>query len=156
MKKISTLFLTFAFMLSLLACGNAANTPAATTEPASTGLQVGFGRESIMPEDFTKVHIAGGDAANRVAKSIYDNLYITCIAFQEGGQTFLLYTMDAINSSSEVTTPAKAAPEGRPNAPFRPGDAWFLPGCAREKAVRAPVLPGTPAPSGTTAPWEAA
>ena len=109
MKKIITLFLTFAFMLSLLACGNAANTPAATTEPASAGLQVGFARESIMPSDFTKVHIAGGDAANRVAKSIYDNLYITCIAFQEGGQTFLLYTMDAINSSSEITTPAKAA-----------------------------------------------
>ena len=107
-RKCLALALAALMALSLMACGNAA-APTATTEPASTGLQVGFARESIMPEDFTKVHIAGGDAANRVAKSIYDNLYITCIAFQEGGQTFLLYTMDAINSSESITKPAKAA-----------------------------------------------
>ena len=109
MKKYISLFLALILILGLVACGNTASTPETTAEPASTGLQVGFGRENIMPEDFTKAHLAGGDAANRVAKSIKDNLYITCIAFQEGGETFLLYTMDAINSSAEVTTPAKAA-----------------------------------------------
>ena len=108
MKKYFSLFLALIVSLGLIACGNT-DTAETTAAPVSAGLQVGFARESIMPEDFTKAHIAGGDAANRVAKSIYDNLYITCIAFQEGGQTFLLYTMDAINSSSEITTPAKAA-----------------------------------------------
>ena len=106
MKKLFSLFLTLAILLGLAACSG--GQPANTEPAADTRLQVGFGRESIMPEDFTKVHIAGGDAANRVAKSIKDNLFITCIAFQQNGETFLLYTMDAINSSETITTPAKA------------------------------------------------
>ena len=106
MKRFISLFLAMLLIFTLMACSGG-NTGAA--EPAVTGLQVGFGRESIMPADFTKVHIAGGDAANRVATSIKDNLYITCIAFQENGETFLLYTMDTINSSSDITTPAKTA-----------------------------------------------
>lgn len=55
------------------------------------------------------VHLAGGDATNRVAQSIKDNLYITCVAFKQGEEIFLLYTMDVINASSSVTDPAKAA-----------------------------------------------
>ena len=108
MKKIIALTLSLVMLLGLMACGGT-GTSGSDDHAAATGLQVGFGREIIMPQDYTKAHIAGGDAANRVAKSIKDNLYITCIAFQEGGQTFLLYTMDAINSSESVTKPAKAA-----------------------------------------------
>ena len=107
MKRCISLFMALILAAGLIACSNGGSTGA--TEPASTGLQVGFGRESIMPQDFTKAHLAGGDAANRVAKTIKDNLFITCVAFQQDGETFLLYTMDVINSSAEITDPAKAA-----------------------------------------------
>ena len=45
--------------------------------------------------------------------------------------------------------PAKPAPGGRPNASFRPGEAWFCPAAPGKKAVRLPFLPGTPAPAHT-------
>lgn len=107
MKKYISLLLALALTLCLCACGGAEKN--GTAESSDTVLQVGFGRELIMPEDFTKAHLAGGDAANRVAKSIKDNLYITCVAFKQGDEIFLLYTMDTINSSTEITKPAKAA-----------------------------------------------
>ena len=65
MKRYIALFLALILAVALIACSNGGSIGA--TEPASTGLQVGFGRESIMPQDFTKVHLAGGDASNRVA-----------------------------------------------------------------------------------------
>lgn len=108
MKKAITLFWAFVLMFSLLACSNTA-TQGSTTSPLSTGLMVGFGRESIMPEDFTKAHLGGGDDAKRVAKSIKDPLFITCVAFQQSEEIFLLYTMDTINSSDTFTAPAKEA-----------------------------------------------
>lgn len=107
MKRFICLVLALVLTLGLAACGSNGGNNGANN--ADTGLQVGFGRESIMPEDFTKAHLAGGDAANRVAKSVKDNLYISCVAFREGDETFLLYTIDAINSSADVTTPATAA-----------------------------------------------
>lgn len=58
-KKIISIFLSLVLVLGLAACGST-ETPSNTTKPASTGLQVGFGRESIMPEDYTKAHLAGG------------------------------------------------------------------------------------------------
>lgn len=106
MKKLFSLCLAMILLFALFACSSEGT---GATEPAAAGLQVGFGRESIMPQDFTKAHLAGGDAAKRVAKSIKDNLYITCVAFKQGEEVFLLYTMDAINASSDVVNPAKTA-----------------------------------------------
>ena len=43
-------------------------------------------------------------------------------------------------------TPAVPAVFARPNAPFCPGAARFLPGAPRKKTRLCPFLPGTPAP----------
>jgi len=116
MKKIVCLLLALVLVMGLAACGG--SEPAATenantateattkgedtaTEPTGgdqadySGLQVGFGRESIVP-DATGVEIAGGDASARLSTGYRDEVSATCIAIREGDQTILLYTIDFI------------------------------------------------------------
>ena len=108
MKKWLCFVLALMLTLSLAACGGSGE-GSQGGEDAPAGLQVGFGRESIMPDDYTIVHLAGGDASKRIAKSIKDNLYVTCVAIKEGDQTILLYTMDIITADDPVVDPVKAA-----------------------------------------------
>ena len=96
MKKTLCLVLTFVLLLGLCACGG-------ETAKNYEGLQVGFGRESILPDQLG-VQIAGGDAKARIADGVRDEIAATCIAIKEGGETILLYTIDFITVDKHVYT----------------------------------------------------
>ena len=98
MKKWISFVLIAVFLLSLCACGESGG--------AAKGLQAGFGRANITPE--YEVQLSGG-AATRNSEGYQDYLYITFIALQENGQTFLLGTMDFITADNLFCDPAKAA-----------------------------------------------
>lgn len=104
MKKIISLLLLLALTLSLCACGGS-NT--AETEPAAyTGLQMGYARESIMPE--VPVNISGsGNQAHRLSIGYLDILYATCIAITEGDTTILLYSTDTLAARTPWTNEAR-------------------------------------------------
>ena len=94
MKKIISLLLVAVLLCSLCACGGGA-------AGGKDGLQVGFGRESILP-DTLGVQIAGGDASSRISTGYLDDVAATCIAITEGDQTILLYTIDFITVDKHV------------------------------------------------------
>lgn len=91
MKKIVTILLTLAIVLGLCACtgSNEGGNASGGTE----GLQVGFGRASITP-DFS-VPLGGySDMETRKSEGLVDYIYATCLAFTEGEETILLFTLD--------------------------------------------------------------
>ena len=90
MKKIVCIVLAMALVLGLCACGGEGGGSKKTE-----GLQVGFGRTSIVP-DIVGVEIAGGDASARLSTGYRDEVSATCIAIREGEETILLYTIDFI------------------------------------------------------------
>ena len=101
MKKLVCLMLALLLILSLCACGESAATP---KEEAPKGLQAGFGREVVMPEDVTRVHLNGTDTAGRKSNGFLDYLKVTCIALRdEAGTTVLLYTMDILGITGVIT-----------------------------------------------------
>ena len=65
MKKLVSILLAFVLVLGLCACGGSGENGSA--EPAAAqGLQIGYGRESIMPEG--QINISGGaNAQHRVS-----------------------------------------------------------------------------------------
>lgn len=92
MKKILCLCLTVVIVLGLCACGASGN-----NEETPKGLQVGFGRENIMPDNPTAAHLGGDDDAFRKATGFIDLLKVTCFALQdETGETVLVYTTDLV------------------------------------------------------------
>ena len=97
MKKIISLLLAFFMLSGLCACGGEEG------GEKYEGLQVGFARESILP-DSMGVQIAGGDAKARIADGYRDEIAATCIAIREGGETILLYTIDFITVDKHVYT----------------------------------------------------
>ena len=104
MKKWICLMLAVLLMLSLVACGTAENSEPAQT--AATGLQVGFGRQKIMPDG--NVTLGGSGTFDRVSEGYLDILYTTCIAISdETGNTVLLITNDLVNSQDSYAVPAK-------------------------------------------------
>jgi len=93
MKKWMALALTLLLTLSFCACGESGG---ATEPEASAGLQMGYARESIMPDG--QVNLAGsGNNAHRVSQGYMDILYATCIAVSEGDTTVLLFSTDALS-----------------------------------------------------------
>ena len=58
--------------------------------------EVGYGRVDVTPD--YPVHMAGS-AANRISTEVLDPLYITCIAFRQEGETFLVFTMDFVGAA---------------------------------------------------------
>lgn len=98
MKKFISILLTLCVILGLCACGG--NGEGGANETAE-GLQVGFGRKSIMP-DTTGVLLGGMESDKRYSTGYLDELSITCIAISEGEETILLYTCDLIVVSAEV------------------------------------------------------
>ena len=93
MKRLFTLLIACAIMLGFCACGSSDSD---ATEPAAAGLQVGYARESYMPEG--QVNLSGsGNNAHRVSQGYMDILYATCIAISEGGETILLFSTDALS-----------------------------------------------------------
>lgn len=92
MKKIIALVICFATVLCLCAC-----TASGKKEPA--GLQVGYAREKIHPEE--SVPLAGyGQTEKRMSENTLDFLQATCVAFKEGDTTVLMYSQDLIRSTA--------------------------------------------------------
>ena len=95
MKKWISILLALAIVLGLCACGGggAANTGGDAPQPQSPSLQAGFGRENITPE---KPAGLGGysDAETRTSGIVLDYIYTTCVAFKDGDQTILVFTID--------------------------------------------------------------
>ena len=70
------------------------------------GLKVGFAREDITPN--YKVLLVG--TSPRVSQSAKDGIFLTCVALQEGKETYLIYTADFIKAdSSRYVANAKSA-----------------------------------------------
>lgn len=103
MKRSICILLVLVIFAGLCACGGQGGST------GKTGLQAGFGREKILPKNVTDAHIAGSDAANRVATGYMDELCVTCVALKEGDETVLIYTLDMINSYNSVVELAKKA-----------------------------------------------
>lgn len=98
MKKLMTILLALAMTLSLCACGGSgeAEDGARTVQ----GLQVGFGRKVILPED--SVPMSGyTDSSKRMSTGYRDYLYATCIAFTDGDETVLMITQDLFKSNED-------------------------------------------------------
>lgn len=68
------------------------------------GLKVGFDRQEITPKGYNAL-IVGGEQRNGSDKLADDDgIFLTCVAMQEGDQTYLVYTADLINASSNYYT----------------------------------------------------
>lgn len=114
-KKIACLFLVFVMILGLCACGESG------TKEESKGLQVGFGRENIMPDNIKEAHLGGDDDAFRKATGFLDLLKLTCIAIDDGnGEQVLVYTADIVgiysnwlDSMVAAVTNATGVPKNR-------------------------------------------
>ena len=80
----------------------------------NNGLQVGYCRVDITPD--VPVGLGGYDNANkRVYTSIRDHIFATCIAFREGNETALIFTVDncAISAgNAEILRPPVAEATG--------------------------------------------
>ena len=99
MKKLICLTLAVLMLLSLWACGGGEGEAKGS---AYETLHVGYAREKLLPMLSSKDLPMGGygNTDKRIAQNILDYLYITCIAFAEGDQTFLLYTQDMTGTNS--------------------------------------------------------
>jgi len=99
MKKFVTMLLAFALIVSLGACAKSgeAATSDATPDAAPKGLQVGYAKELIMPEE--PVPLNGyGNNDQRMHDNVLDYIYVTCTAFKDGDETVLLIGQDLLNT----------------------------------------------------------
>lgn len=104
MKKWICLMIALLMTLSLAACQNAEANE--TTQPPAAGLQVGFGRQKIMPDG--NVTLGGSGTYDRVSEGYLDILYTTCIAItDETDNTVLLITNDLLSANDSYVLPAK-------------------------------------------------
>ena len=106
MKKLLCFALTFLLMLSLLACGSKTEEPSETTQPLTTassetaGLQVGFGRQKVMPDG--NLTLGGSGTVDRVSEGVLDFLTVSCIAVtDELENTVLMFTVDTVQPRGE-------------------------------------------------------
>ena len=99
MKKIICFLLASLMALSLVACGSGEeNGKTAAVE----GLHVGYGQADISPAMGTPLG-GYGQEENRLANGMLDKLYATCLVFQEGEDTIIMFNMDAIRSNKDLT-----------------------------------------------------
>ena len=104
MKKWIAILCLICVVLGLCACGSAESEE---TVPAATGLQVGFGKVSLMPEE--SMPMAGyTDTTKRMSTGFRDMLYATCLAFTEGEQTVLVFTQDLFKAEEGWVNEARA------------------------------------------------
>lgn len=98
MKRILALLLALTMTLSLCACNGSGE----EKTPAVEGLQTGYARESIMPEE--KVNMAGyGNQSSRLSTGYLDILYATCLAASENDTTVLLFSLDLLRTERNWT-----------------------------------------------------
>ena len=120
MKKILSLLLCLLLIASMAACaGNdSEQTPTgtdnATTTPnaaAEGEFKVGFGRVCITPA--LGVSLQGyANPGERLATTVMDDLYATCIAFQDAeGNQALIFTIDNIRTEPKIANSVRRAIE---------------------------------------------
>lgn len=117
MKKIVTLILLLSLTVSLFGCaGSGGQETTAPSNPETTApaepavLMVGYARADITPK--VAVPLAGyGQTTQRTTDHALDPLYITCIAFRQGEETFLLCSVDMLSAMGDLfmTTRARIA-----------------------------------------------
>ena len=98
MKKLFCILLALALTLGLCACAGSEEGGNNGDATAAGGLQVGFGRESMMPRGSCWL---GGNGEGRVSEGFSDMSYVTCVAITEGEETILLYTADIISPGDD-------------------------------------------------------
>ena len=108
MKKLLCLLLAATLGLGTCACGKTeeggkTDEAAGQSDAFAFGkLYAGYGRADISPDNPTPLG-GYGQAQNRMHNAVIDPLYATCIAFTDGDETFLLFTVDAVRSKGEWT-----------------------------------------------------
>ena len=113
MKKTIAWILIFVLTLSLVGCAPAdtdetttAPTAESTDPPAPAVFMAGYSREDITPEG--KVPLGGyGLSDRRLTDNVLDPLYLTCVAFQEGEEMLLWFTMDIIGAKGDMVAQAR-------------------------------------------------
>ena len=104
MKKLIAIAIALLTVLSLCACGGSGE---GGSKKNPEGLQVGYSRQSIMPEG--QVGLGGySDQATRKSQGFLDYVYSTCIAFSDGDETVLLYTEDLLGKSRSAADAGRA------------------------------------------------
>lgn len=118
MKRMLSFFLCLVLCISLLGCGETAQSPETTAAPLPP-LQVGYGRTDISPGE--GIPLRGyGDTMSRLSDgNVTERLYTTCIAFtDETGKTVLLFHMDLCNSNEKVFDPIREEIAAETGIPF--------------------------------------
>ena len=111
MKRFFAILLTLSIILGLCACGGST---AENEQTAYAGFQVGYAREDIMPDE--PIGLSGyGNPEVRRSTGYKDILYATCLAFSEGDQTVLHFSVDVI--SFPVTGPIREAISAKTGVP---------------------------------------
>ena len=111
MKKTIAWILLMTLVLGLFGCSTAepgeTTTAPTETEPAEPAVfMVGYSREDITPEG--KVPLGGyGLSDRRLTDSVLDPLYLTCVAFKEGDEMLLWFTMDLIGAKGDTMAQAR-------------------------------------------------
>lgn len=114
MKKLLSVILCILMIVSMAACSGDApeqtSTSPTTTAPESA-FSVGFGRVCITPA--LGVSLQGyANPAERLATTVLDDLYVTCIAFQdEAGTQALVFTVDNIRTEPKIANSVRRAIE---------------------------------------------
>ena len=96
MKKCLCLVLACILSLTFLACGGETGGEDVIPE----GLVIGFGQANITPPLGTPLG-GYGQVENRLAETMLDPLYATCLAIRDGGDIYLLYNMDALRTEED-------------------------------------------------------
>lgn len=106
MKKILSVLLTIALVLSLCACAGSAPKE---TEPKLEGLCVGYSKQDITP-DF-EVGLGGYDNAKlrRFTGTVRSKIYLSCIAMTEGEDTVLIFSQDLLRCDAGPVSKARKA-----------------------------------------------
>lgn len=103
MKKIISLLILAAMVLTLCACGKSTDGPAEQEVSANLeGFSVGFSRIDITPQ--TSVPMAGfGRTSQRMSKTIRDNLYASAIAMRDEDGYMVIFLQMDLQRASDIT-----------------------------------------------------
>ena len=93
LKRIVSAILCLLFAFPIFGCG----TQSPQQQQEAPVLQAGFAREDITPQ--LSVPMGGyGNSNLRMSEGVDSNLYATCIAFTQGEEKVLFFTLDLLNT----------------------------------------------------------
>ena len=111
MKKLICLILALTMVLALGACGGKSGEQTQNGEQEKvTGLQIGYAREKVTPENGLSVPLAGyGATDSRMSTQVQDDLYATCMYITDGTEQVLMFTVDVISVYEPYNTLCREA-----------------------------------------------